>query len=242
MRIFPEKVLAPEPSSVILPEVLDNSPFQGSPMSPEEKAVVFEEFEWVARDVASHVSKRFDRVYEDMLDIAVFALVVELFDRRGYDPTKHTKLSSWLWRVVYYYLLEVCTRGKHPRQDDIREQPLRETTFTDRQRSKDTLDINLGENPNSAFARIYGDDPTDPEDRHHWLDNLLQEISEEARALVHTIVEAPAEIAHEFLDHRRGRPNTNRQREAVHAYLVNELDWSHAKFFRAWREVEACLA
>ena len=211
-------------------------------MSPKDKEIAFEEYRWVARDVASHMSKTFDRDYYEMLDIAEFALVMELYDRDGYDPTKNTTLSGWLWKVVSYYLLEVCTRGKHPRQAGIREADMRQSTFTDLERTRDTLDIDLGNTPAGAFSRLCRSSPTDPEDRPHWLDDLMSEISEEAQALVHTIVEAPTEIAHEFLDGRRGRPNVSRQREAIHAYLVNELDWTHQQFFRAWREVEACLA
>lgn len=199
-------------------------------MIQENKHHEFETYQWVARDVASRLSKRFDRPYEELLDVAEFALIIELYHRRKFQEQKGTKLSSWLWRVVYFYLLEVITRGKHPRQDDLSETPATEIPLTNYQSNKGG-EVETNEESHEELEPVF---------RPHWLDNLLQELSEEGRVLVRTIVEAPEEIAHEFMPHR-GRPSTKRQMTAVRSYLVDRLDWDWRTFHRAYREVEACL-
>lgn len=201
-------------------------------------------YQWVARDVAARLAKRFDRSYEELLDVAEFALVVELYQRQQFKSGKGTKLSSWLWRVVYYYLLEVVVRGKHPRQNDLAERNRREILECDRTQSRAAVDVQtdgMGTDAATSYSRLMEDSTGEgPADRHHWLDNLLRELSEEGRVLVQTIVEAPEEIAHEFMPHR-GRPSTKRQMMAVRSYLVDRLDWDWRTFHRAYREVEACL-
>lgn len=76
----------------------------------------------------------------------------------------------------------------------------------------------------------------DPPARSDWFGRLLTEISEEAKALVGIIVDAPKEIAEDI-----NIRSPKRAQEAIKSYLIDYEDWSISKFYEKWREVQAAL-
>jgi hypothetical protein len=70
-----------------------------------------------------------------------------------------------------------------------------------------------------------------------YVESLWETIGEEARVVLSTIVNAPAEIAD---DVARAARNRAKARAAVKDYLVKQ-GWDPLRFHAAWREVAACL-
>lgn len=194
-------------------------------MTQAQKEALFNKHRWIAEDVAARICRNPDRgpssrPHYEVLDTAIFALTMALFDDDGYDPKKGS-YHTWLWQKVYWYLKEVYTRGKHPHQA-LREFHVRErhlsTTIQDGQESDAKME-----------------EPTAPTS---WYQSLLAEVSEEGAVLLQTIVEAPEEIIDELHTNRR---TVEARRETVRSYLIDVLDWDYAKLNRAWQEVEACV-
>lgn len=74
---------------------------------------------------------------------------------------------------------------------------------------------------------------TAPEDK---LLKILTDLSDEARSLVHLILNAPTEFADVVCPKTR-----KRGRRAIRSYITDELGWSAKKLWFAWQEVQACL-
>ncbi|RLF30309.1 MAG: hypothetical protein DRN14_00200 [Thermoplasmata archaeon] len=86
-------------------------------------------------------------------------------------------------------------------------------------------------------------DLTDDNDLAHqlpstssWIGDIMQEIGDEARALVKVVCEAPDELRKEII-----RGKQERRAEALKAYMIDVLDWHPEKVNTVWREVSACL-
>lgn len=78
--------------------------------------------------------------------------------------------------------------------------------------------------------------PLDHPCRRPWIERMLQELGEDARIVVETILHAPAEIAEDVSTSSRGRA-----RKAVRQYL-QVSGWTRQRIEAAWTEVDACLA
>lgn len=72
--------------------------------------------------------------------------------------------------------------------------------------------------------------------RISWLTRLLADLTEEAKIVVHLILNAPAEIAEEVSVMTRARG-----RDAVRQYLCQEMGWPTDKVDIVWAEIRACL-
>lgn len=69
-----------------------------------------------------------------------------------------------------------------------------------------------------------------------WLSKLLQEVSEEGRILIHTIVYAPDEILEEMAPKTRARA-----RKAVREWLIDVKNWKEEVLQRTWNEVSVAI-
>jgi len=91
-------------------------------------------------------------------------------------------------------------------------------------------------------------DGFDQEEEAGWLSVLLKELSEEGKALVNIVCEAPGELAHVlwFLPKKGSvvgpKPMwaPKKQRRKLKQYLRDNR-WSEEKIERAWEEVQKCI-
>jgi hypothetical protein len=72
--------------------------------------------------------------------------------------------------------------------------------------------------------------------KQNWLERLIRDLGEDARAIVQTLLDAPREIA-EDLSPRRPK----RAAAALRQFLVAH-GWGDDKINNAWQEVSQCLA
>lgn len=88
-----------------------------------------------------------------------------------------------------------------------------------------------------ARQRARGSDKLDKSTaRTGWLEGLMRDLGEDARALVETILQAPTEIAADLA------PRTRRRgRAAIHRYMEEKQGWSPTRIATAWQEVEVAL-
>lgn len=69
-----------------------------------------------------------------------------------------------------------------------------------------------------------------------WLDNLFDEISEEAQTLIGVLLEAPEELSNVV------SPTTPRRTErAVRSYMIDAMDWTRKEYRRTHKEIERHL-
>lgn len=76
-----------------------------------------------------------------------------------------------------------------------------------------------------------------PAKAEFWLTRLCSEISDEAKALIQIVLEAPEELGDTL---RTSAPLTSAK--ALRAYMIDALDWTPEKVDTVWREVELCLS
>lgn len=180
-------------------------------MKKAKRDRLFYKYEKMGYKVAKRFSDRFGVPYQPLADESLFILVRYVAEEWDFDFKNHKgSESTWMYQVFYWQLMNVIL-GK----------------------SKD-FKTNKNEVPFSTLApdgRI-----KEPPAREDWLGKLFAEISEEARALVNTVIDAPAEIADVMVPRTCGRA-----REAVRQYLIDEKDWSNHRLDKAWAEVQSCL-
>lgn len=212
----------------------------------ERYAAEFERYRNLARKIASKFADEYNQPYLKMVEVAEYALAMELFGRRKYDAGHDTKKSTWLYAVVYFHMKQVCTRGLHPcpAYEGMKEKVHVREWWQDVPFS--CVRFNRGDAEEREF-----DPPAEDMPR---MRRILQELSEEAQALVGIILEIPGEIAVSLrgkkvngrtqIDHFKLDDTIRNRKKAemvIKAYLIDELDWPRAQVDRAWKEVQASL-
>jgi RNA polymerase sigma factor (sigma-70 family) len=82
-----------------------------------------------------------------------------------------------------------------------------------------------------------------------YLRKLIDEVSEEAKDLLMTVIHAPEELLHEFAKNTNQKgilKNRNRIKAAVTGYMTSALDWDEDDVDKKWEEIakkaRVCLA
>lgn len=180
----------------------------------------------LARSLAGKFSRQYHKAYVDLVEVAEYALCLELFGRRGFDKKAGTKKSTWLYTVIYFHLTQVCTRGLHPcpRYEGSMQVHIREWV------------------PETPFSCLSTDDQSsiDPEEKSNMVTELLSELSAEARALVQIVLQAPGDLAN-VITSRDSQRALRMTREAIRVHLIDEFDWTTEMVDRAWAEVEHAM-
>jgi hypothetical protein len=91
------------------------------------------------------------------------------------------------------------------------------------------------------------DRPIDLPSKSSWMDNLLREVGEDAKILLQTILDAPAEITEDVFGVLRGKDSTpyrsrrvDKAWDVLQSYLVS-CGWEPNRIDAAWHEVEVSL-
>ena len=115
--------------------------------------------------------------------------------------------STWVYTCAYYGMQNYC-RSKFQRH---------------------------GHEPVSVIM----EEGREPEHRgaKHWLNSLLEELSEEAELVVQTILEAPEELQDVI-----SPTSPVRSLRAVESYMVDAVGWSFGRFQRVEREIVQTLS
>ena len=160
---------------------------------------------------AYKLAKRFAIVYgkevEDLVGDAQIGIAKAIGPGGSFNPSKGAE-STWVHQCIYWELMSVCAGRKR----------ITEISLSGMTNDEDEVQF-------------------EPEDKPNWTDELLKEVGEEARHLLKTIVDAPAEI----LD-LMAPSLCAKARDAVKCYLIDEMDWEKKQFQNAWKEIEVCLS
>lgn len=79
------------------------------------------------------------------------------------------------------------------------------------------------------------DCPLTPAAKTHWYDNFVRDLSEDARIIITTIFNAPAEIAEDICVAHRGKARHAIRRE------MEQRGWPEERVENAWMEIRSCL-
>lgn len=179
----------------------------------------FEQYKGIAYKLAIAFSKKHYSIpYVDLRQEALYALTKYLHGGIGtaYDESLSSE-ATWIYKCVYFYLKNYVIKYQ------------KEMTYSY---------TGEGTPKPQVMTYSYSEEGTpEAQARENWLDKFIREISEEARALVKIITQAPAEIAKDVTTSTAARGRT-----AVKSYLIDEKDWSEHKFITAWEEVKSCLS
>lgn len=86
-------------------------------LTNDEKAAMFPRYRPVALHLADHFAAKYRRQLPDMIDEAESALSMTICEwadpgGKGWNPTSGTSEATWVYRQVFYRLLNVCTRER----------------------------------------------------------------------------------------------------------------------------------
>ena len=122
---------------------------------------------------------------------------------KHYDPKKSAK-STWVWTCAYYGAKNYCVNR------------LRKKEYS--------LCVNMS-------ALDQHEEKWEPEAKR-WIDSLMEEIGEEARELVQTILEAPDELREVMSPTSPYKSN-----KAIESYMIDVLDWTRKDLLSARQEI-----
>lgn len=183
----------------------------------------FKRYQNIARKLASKFSHEYRKPYHQMVEVAEYALALELFGRMLFDKNHGAKKSSWLYTVIFFHLKQVCTRGVHPCPKYPGSMQVRIREWV----------------PEIPFSSLKKEDleSIDPEQKPSMVSKLFSDLGEEARLMVRTVLEAPNELK-ELITTGRG---VRAAREAVRTYMIDELDWTTDEVDKIWSEIQEGL-
>ena len=72
--------------------------------------------------------------------------------------------------------------------------------------------------------------------KQSWMSKILQEVGEEGKDLIQTILHAPDEILQEMAPRTRARA-----RKAIREWFIDVKDWKEEKLEKTWREVTTAI-
>lgn len=178
-------------------------------LTDAEKTALYNDHVPMAKYLAVKFARRYAIPYEDAEYEALHAMGMALATWSDPGMTGYNPTSKsrrgWLYHCIFYGLATYATRTR-PRHN-------RTPTFTALAATERTL----------------------PACNGTWFGRLLRTLGADARVVVETIVNAPAELADDMK-----HPGTRKTRRAVGAYLIAR-GWAADRFNAAWDELGAAL-
>lgn len=185
-------------------------------LKPEQLAALFNEYKPMARGLANRFARIYAIPHQEVLDEAEsnLALLVASWNEEGqygFDPTRGTKRSTWVYRKLTLRLL-TWVNLRRPKL----HQPF------------SMYDSKGGDGETVEFASNIVAKP-------NRIDSLLRSLGEDAKIVVKTIIAAPDEIADDISEGAKIR-----SRNTVKQYLRTQ-GWSVRRVEDAWHEVELAM-
>jgi len=79
-----------------------------------EKVRAWESHQALAVKLASQFAAHYEMPHSELVIEANAILTDELFVRQKYDSTKGASITSWLYKILYWKLLDYCSRNRDP--------------------------------------------------------------------------------------------------------------------------------
>lgn len=170
---------------------------------------IWNEYGKMIMQIAHKFKKNYNHTFDELVSEGITHVLEKL---HKWNPSKGA-LSTYIRTTAYYAMLELCyhdTRMKLKNQLQI------------------PTDIH-----NDKKTRGYLEKEYKP---NNWFQNLLSELSEEAKTLVKIVIEAPEEL-YEVI----GITRPVRSKQALKRYMIDVHDWTTREVKETFKEVKSCL-